>query len=185
MLARFIQQVKIPATIVPRRAETSLIPAANAATVDRVPEVLEPAPKAEPAETGATKGYLLQVHSLATMSNAETALSELDRIGYPGFVKTEEFQGAKWFVVYLGPYEIRGSRPDPARRTQAAQSDRHTRATGPFEANHRGTVTQRKRSGTSLRGHSIFLALLRFCGLVCTRTPKLKRHSPVNDSLHR
>jgi general secretion pathway protein A len=99
------QNGKIPATESPGWTNASFIPTAAAAPAGRVSEKGEQTPGAGAEQTGANNGYLVQVHSLATMSNAEMALAELERIGCPGFVRTQEARGIKWFVVLVGPYE--------------------------------------------------------------------------------
>jgi len=51
-------------------------------------------------------GFLLQVHSLVTMQEADVAVTELQRMGYPALQRLiTNTDSSRWHVVYVGPFD--------------------------------------------------------------------------------
>jgi general secretion pathway protein A len=97
-----------PASEAPvKTGATSLEPMAAAATrEDSLPVAvnMKESPVGVPSTEFAGK-YLLQVHSLMTRDQADSALAYLQKNGYSAFVRIEEVpKGKPWYVVYAGPY---------------------------------------------------------------------------------
>ncbi len=158
VLAYFTRPTKMMSTIPEREQAVSAVPA-KAAPLPKAPPTPSPsstpsAPKPEaatpakpragsaaaspaPGAAGGTRegsrSYLLQVHSLDTQQQAESAVARLSGLGYPALYRIiTNADGSTWYAVYVGPFEeFRAAQATAETLLQREQLQTLLRAYGP------------------------------------------------------
>jgi general secretion pathway protein A len=87
-------------------AKTTAVAAAGPANSTPPAKPLPPAEGAAPS--GFAGKFLVQIHSLKVREQADAAMVELQKKGFPVFMRVEDpTRTGSWFVVYSGPYDTK------------------------------------------------------------------------------
>ncbi len=92
-------------TIRPASASTDITESEKRLELPNPVEVQPPIPALPASTSPPVTGFSLQAHSLQDQQQAEKAVADLQQKGYPAYHRSiANSDGARWHVVYLGPF---------------------------------------------------------------------------------